>query len=84
MVKTDEDREEIEKAHGFETQATIVLVMKACKKLDHEILFSEVYKILKNRFILTRELFKKQIQELMEKNRLERKLDNNKQYLYIS
>ena len=49
--------------------------MKAPKKLDHEILFTEVYKILKNRFVLTRELFNKQIQELMEKNYLERNPD---------
>ena len=82
----DNDKKEVEpkveddRKHLIE--ATIVRVMKARKKLEHNQLISEVMKILSNIFQPTSIMIKQKIEGLIEKDYLMRDPDDRRVYLY--
>lgn len=62
-------------------QATIVLIMKAEKKLRHDVLMQEVLNESKARFIASITLIKKCIANLIDKEYLAQKMD---EYTYVA
>ncbi|CAI4229827.1 unnamed protein product [Auanema sp. JU1783] len=74
--KIDEDRK-------LEVEAAIVRIMKARKKLVHNLLISEVIDQLKHRFEPSPQLIKKRIEALIEREYLARDEHDQKSYSYI-
>lgn len=63
-------------------EATVVRVMKARKKMEHNQLISEVMKVLVNIFQPTSLMIKQKIEGLIEKDYLMRDPDDRRVYLY--
>ena len=75
IPKVEDDRRHL-------IEATIVRVMKARKKIDHNSLTSEVMKALRNIFQPTSLMIKQKIEGLIEKDYMARDPDDRKVYIY--
>ncbi|XP_033759377.1 cullin-3-A-like [Pecten maximus] len=76
-TKVDEDRK-------HEIEAAIVRIMKARKKLQHNVLVAEVTEQLKVRFLPSPVIIKKRIEGLIEREYLARTPDDRKVYTYVA
>ncbi|XP_075153599.1 cullin 3 isoform X1 [Haematobia irritans] len=75
--KVDEDRK-------HEIEAAIVRIMKARKRMPHNLLVSDVTSQLKSRFLPSPVLIKKRIEGLIEREYLARTPDDRKVYVYLA
>uniref|UniRef100_A0A1I8M276 Cullin family profile domain-containing protein n=1 Tax=Musca domestica TaxID=7370 RepID=A0A1I8M276_MUSDO len=75
--KVDEDRK-------HEIEAAIVRIMKARKRIPHNLLVSDVTSQLKSRFLPSPVLIKKRIEGLIEREYLARTPDDRKVYVYLA
>ncbi|KAF6040014.1 CUL3 [Bugula neritina] len=76
-MKVDEDRR-------YEIEAAIVRVMKARKKMQHNILITEVTEQLKSRFMPSPTVIKKRIEGLIDRDYLARSQEDIKTYTYVA
>ncbi|XP_022258160.1 cullin-3-A-like isoform X3 [Limulus polyphemus] len=75
--KVDEDRK-------HEIEAAIVRIMKARKRLQHNVLVTEVTEQLKSRFYPSPVVIKKRIEGLIEREYLARTPEDRKMYSYVA
>lgn len=75
--KVDEDRK-------HEIEAAIVRIMKARKKMTHNVLVAEVTEQLKSRFLPSPVIIKKRIESLIEREYLARTPEDRKIYTYVA
>jgi len=75
--KVDEDRKHM-------VEATIVKVMKARRRIEHNALISEATKILSQKFNPDPTMIKKRIESLIDREYLERDSDDRRFYKYIA
>uniref|UniRef100_W8AVA3 Cullin-3 n=1 Tax=Ceratitis capitata TaxID=7213 RepID=W8AVA3_CERCA len=75
--KVDEDRK-------HEIEAAIVRIMKARKRLAHNLLVSDVTSQLKSRFLPSPVFIKKRIEGLIEREYLARTPEDRKVYIYLA
>ncbi|XP_076339950.1 cullin-3-A-like [Tachypleus tridentatus] len=75
--KVDEDRK-------HEIEAAIVRIMKARKRLQHNVLVTEVTEQLKSRFYPSPVVIKKRIEGLIEREYLARTPEDRKMYTYVA
>ncbi|CAG0901378.1 unnamed protein product [Darwinula stevensoni] len=75
--KVDEDRK-------HEIEAAIVRIMKARKRMQHNVLVAEVTEQLKSRFLPSPVVIKKRIEGLIEREYLARTPDDRKVYTYVA
>ncbi|XP_017472202.1 PREDICTED: cullin-3-B-like [Rhagoletis zephyria] len=75
--KVDEDRK-------HEIEAAIVRIMKARKRLPHNLLVSDVTSQLKSRFLPSPVFIKKRIEGLIEREYLARTPEDRKVYIYLA
>ncbi|XP_052868042.1 cullin-3 [Anopheles cruzii] len=75
--KVDEDRK-------HEIEAAIVRIMKARKKMPHNLLVSDVTTQLKSRFLPSPVIIKKRIEGLIEREYLARTPEDRKIYVYLA
>ncbi|CAD5111560.1 DgyrCDS859 [Dimorphilus gyrociliatus] len=75
--KVDEDRK-------HEIEAAIVRIMKARKRLQHNVLVAEVTEQLKARFLPSPVVIKKRIEGLIERDYLARTPEDRKVYTYVA
>lgn len=76
-TKVDEDRK-------HEIEAAIVRIMKARKKLQHNVLVTECTEQLKARFLPSPVVIKKRIEGLIEREYLARTPEDRKVYTYVA
>ncbi len=76
-VKVDDDRK-------HEIEAAIVRIMKARKKMQHNLLVTEVTNQLKSRFLPSPVIIKKRIESLIEREYLARASEDMKIYTYVA
>lgn len=76
-VKVDDDRK-------HEIEAAIVRIMKARKKMQHNLLVTEVTNQLKSRFLPSPVVIKKRIESLIEREYLARASEDMKIYTYVA
>ncbi|GAB6020164.1 Cullin-3 [Chamberlinius hualienensis] len=75
--KVDEDRK-------HEIEAAIVRIMKARRKMQHNVLVAEVTEQLRSRFLPSPVLIKKRIEGLIEREYLARTPEDRKVYNYVA
>lgn len=75
--KVDEDRRHI-------VEATIVKIMKARRKIEHNALITEATKILSQKFNPDPIMIKKRIEQLIEREYMERDSEDRRFYKYIA
>lgn len=75
--KVDEDRK-------HEIEAAIVRIMKARKRMSHNVLVTEVTEQLKSRFLPSPVIIKKRIEGLIEREYLARTPEDRKIYTYVA
>ena len=75
--KVDEDRRHM-------VEATIVKVMKARRKLEHNALIAEATKILSQKFSPDPTMIKKRIDSLIDREYMERDAEDRRFYKYIA
>ena len=75
--KVDEDRRHI-------VEATIVKIMKTRRKIEHNALITEATKILSQKFNPDPMMIKKRIEQLIEREYMERDSDDRRFYKYIA
>lgn len=75
--KIDEDRRHI-------VEATIVKIMKTRRKIEHNALIAEATKILSQKFSPDPVMIKKRIEQLIEREYMERDNDDRRFYKYIA
>ncbi|BFF94863.1 cullin-3-A [Drosophila madeirensis] len=75
--KVDEDRK-------HEIEAAIVRIMKARKRMAHNLLVSDVTTQLKSRFLPSPVFIKKRIEGLIEREYLQRSPEDRKVYIYLA
>jgi cullin 3 len=75
--KIDDDRK-------HEIEAAIVRIMKARKKMQHNMLITEVTNQLKSRFLPSPVVIKKRIESLIEREYLARATEDMKLYSYVA
>ncbi|KAK2182303.1 hypothetical protein NP493_360g02053 [Ridgeia piscesae] len=75
--KVDEDRK-------HEIEAALVRIMKARKRMQHNILVAEVTEQLKSRFLPSPVVIKKRIEGLIEREYLARTPEDRKIYTYVA
>ena len=83
--KNKEHIKELEKItfdRNFAIDAAIVRIMKSRKELSHQLLLSEVFQQLT--FSTKAMVIKKRIENLIERDYIERKTDDNSIYLYVA
>lgn len=90
QIQLKETKEENKETHKrvaadrhYETQAAIVRIMKARKKIGHNELIVEVIKATRSRGVLDQADIKKNIEKLIEKDYMERE-DEIKGYSYLA
>jgi len=76
-TKVDEDRK-------HEIEAAIVRIMKARRKLQHNVLVTECTEQLKSRFLPSPVVIKKRIEGLIEREYLARTAEDRKVYTYVA
>ncbi|VDN05739.1 unnamed protein product [Thelazia callipaeda] len=79
-----ETRSKIDEDRKHEVEAAIVRVMKARKKLLHNVLVAEVTQQLKHRFMPNPQLIKKRIESLIERDYLARDNNDHRCYEYVA
>lgn len=79
-----ETRSKIDEDRKHEVEAAIVRVMKARKKLVHNVLIAEVTQQLKHRFMPNPQLIKKRIESLIEREYLARDKEDLRSYEYVA
>jgi len=75
--KVDEDRK-------HEIEAAIVRIMKARKKMQHNVLIAECTEQLKSRFLPSPVVIKKRIESLIEREYIARTAEDRKVYTYVA
>lgn len=75
--KVDEDRKHM-------VEATIVKVMKARRRIEHNALITEATKILSQKFNPDPTMIKKRIESLIDREYLERDSEDRRFYKYIA
>ncbi|BES88572.1 cullin 3 [Nesidiocoris tenuis] len=75
--KVDEDRK-------HEIEAAIVRIMKARRRMAHNVLVAEVTEQLKSRFLPSPVIIKKRIENLIEREYLNRTNEDRKMYTYVA
>ena len=75
--KVEEDRRHI-------VEATIVKIMKARRKIEHNALIAEATKILSQKFCPDPIMIKKRIEQLIEREYMERDAEDRRFYKYIA
>lgn len=75
--KVDEDRK-------HEIEAAVVRIMKARKRMQHNVLVAEVTEQLKSRFLPSPVVIKKRIEGLIEREYLARTPEDRKIYTYVA
>uniref|UniRef100_A0A183DAT6 Cullin_Nedd8 domain-containing protein n=1 Tax=Gongylonema pulchrum TaxID=637853 RepID=A0A183DAT6_9BILA len=79
-----ETRSRIDEDRKHEVEAAVVRVMKARKKLLHNVLVAEVTQQLKHRFMPNPQLIKKRIESLIERDYLARDKNDHRCYEYVA
>ena len=74
----------VEEDRRHQVEAAIVRTMKARKKINHNDLVAEVSRQLYNRFNPNPPFIKKRIESLIEREYLQRDVDDNKVYNYLA
>jgi cullin 3 len=74
----------VDKDRSHMVEATIVKVMKARRKLEHNALIAEATKILSQKFNPDPSMIKKRIESLIEREYMERDTDDRRFYKYIA
>ena len=82
--ESSETQEKVEEDRKHQIEACIVRIMKARKKMDHNNLVAEVTKQLSNRFIPNPAIIKKRIENLIDREYLERSKEDIKTYNYLA
>ena len=86
--ETDEEttatRHKISDDRKPQIEATIVRIMKSHKRLDHNSIVVEVNAELRNRFLPTPAEIKKHIENLIEREFIERDPNDRKMYVYLA
>jgi len=79
-----ETRSKVDDDRKHEIEAAIVRIMKARKKMPHNILVTEVTEQLKSRFMPSPVIIKKRIEGLIEREYLARTPEDRKVYTYVA
>lgn len=79
-----ETRNKVDDDRKHEIEAAIVRIMKARKKMPHNILVTEVTEQLKSRFMPSPVIIKKRIEGLIEREYLARTPEDRKVYTYVA
>jgi cullin 3 len=79
-----ETRQKVDDDRKHEIEAAIVRIMKARKKLAHQVLVAECVQQLKNRFSPNPVIIKKRIESLIERDYLARSPEDRKVYTYVA
>lgn len=79
-----ETRQKVDEDRKHEIEAAVVRIMKARKKLQHNILVTEVIEQLKSRFLPSPVIIKKRIESLIEREYLARSNEDRKVYTYLA
>lgn len=74
----------VDKDRSLIVEATIVKVMKARRKLEHNALIAEATKILSQKFSPDPTMIKKRIESLIEREYMERDNEDRRFYKYIA
>jgi len=79
-----ETRQKVDEDRKHEIEAAVVRIMKARKKLNHNVLVTEVIEQLKARFTPSPVVIKKRIESLIEREYLARSTEDRKVYTYLA
>ncbi|XP_065644122.1 cullin-3 isoform X2 [Hydra vulgaris] len=79
-----ETRQKVDEDRKHEIEAAVVRIMKARKKLPHNVLVTETIEQLKSRFAPSAIVIKKRIESLIERDYLARSNDDRKVYTYLA
>eukprot|EP00117_Sycon_ciliatum_P030153 scpid29936/ scgid23840/ Cullin-3 len=79
-----ETRQKVDEDRKHEIEACIVRIMKARKKLVHNVLVAECTDQLRSRFLANPVAIKKRIEGLIERDYLARNADDRKTYTYVA
>ncbi|XP_064394633.1 cullin-3-like [Halichondria panicea] len=79
-----ETKQKIDDDRKHEIEAAIVRIMKARKKLSHNLLVSECVQQLRNRFNPNPVVIKKRMESLIERDYLARAQEDRKVYTYVA
>ncbi|RIB08915.1 Cullin [Gigaspora rosea] len=82
--ENDATRKSVDEDRKLYLQASIVRVMKSRKSLTHPLLVQEVINQAKSRFNPNMPMIKKCIEQLLEKQYIQRSKDNRDEYVYIA
>lgn len=80
----NETRSKVDEDRKHEIEAAIVRIMKARKRLQHNVLVAEVTEQLKARFLPSPVVIKKRIEGLIEREYLSRTAEDRKIYTYVA
>lgn len=80
----NETRSKVDEDRKHEIEAAIVRIMKARKKMQHNVLVAEVTEQLKSRFYPSPVVIKKRIEGLIEREYLARTPEDRKIYTYVA
>lgn len=80
----NETRNKVDEDRKHEIEAAIVRIMKARKRLQHNVLVAEVTEQLKARFLPSPVVIKKRIEGLIEREYLSRTAEDRKIYTYVA
>jgi cullin 3 len=79
-----ETRNKVDQDRKHEIEAAIFRIMKAYKRMPHNILVAEVTEQLNSRFLPSPVIIKKQIEELIEREYLAMTPEDRKVYTYVA
>lgn len=74
----------MDKDRSHLVEATIVKVMKARRKIEHNALIAETSKILSQKFVPDPQVIKKRVESLIERDYMERDSEDRRFYKYIA
>lgn len=80
----NETRSKVDEDRKHEIEAAIVRIMKARKKLSHNVLVAEVTNQLRSRFYPSPVVIKKRIEGLIEREYLARTPEDRREYTYVA
>uniref|UniRef100_T1H3P1 Cullin neddylation domain-containing protein n=1 Tax=Megaselia scalaris TaxID=36166 RepID=T1H3P1_MEGSC len=79
-----ETRNKVDEDRRHEIEAALVRIMKARKRMPHNLLVSDVTLQLKSRFLPSPVFIKKRIEGLIEREYLARTPEDRKIYIYLA